>query len=167
MGGGGEVTDTLKRKGYGLAHILDKRKSEFIGQGLSETEAEAKAMELINNIPNIISKGKIIRDEKGRLRIELDNQILGIKDNWHGTPTNKWIITTYEPRENVRSLYTSPTITKGETLPLNSSDIIPQQTLESTMQKFNYDEKKAKDLLEWHKDSSPLTKDENGLPKVF
>ncbi len=44
--------------------------------------------------------------------------------------------------------------------------IIPQQTLESTMQKFNYDEKKAKDLLEWHKDSSPLTKDENGLPKV-
>ncbi|MDY5822008.1 MAG: hypothetical protein SPJ83_04325, partial [Helicobacter sp.] len=105
-GGGGEVTDTLKRKGYGLAHILDKRKSEFIGQGLSEAEAEAKAMELINNIPNIISKGKIIRDEKGRLRIELDNQILGIKDNWHGTPTNKWIITTYEPRENVRSLYT-------------------------------------------------------------
>ena len=47
------------------------------------------------------------------------------------------------------------------------STIIPQQTLESTMQKFNYDERKAKDLLEWHKDSSPLTKDENGLPKVF
>ena len=47
------------------------------------------------------------------------------------------------------------------------NNIIPQQTLESTMQKFNYDEKKAKDLLEWHKDSSPLTKDENGLPKVF
>ncbi|WP_158655012.1 PBECR2 nuclease fold domain-containing protein [Helicobacter rappini] len=42
-----------------------------------------------------------------------------------------------------------------------------EQTLESTMQKFNYDERKAKDLLEWHKDSSPLTKDENGLPKVF
>lgn len=39
------------------------------------------------------------------------------------------------------------------------NNIIPQQTLESTTQKFNYDEKKAKDLLEWHKDSSPLTKD--------
>ena len=35
------------------------------------------------------------------------------------------------------------------------------------MQKFNYNENKAKDLLEWHKDSSPLTKDENGVPKVF
>ncbi len=34
------------------------------------------------------------------------------------------------------------------------------------MQKFNYDERKAKDLLEWHKDSSPLTKDENGVPKA-
>ncbi|WP_459178058.1 ADP-ribosyltransferase-containing protein, partial [Helicobacter bilis] len=39
--------------------------------------------------------------------------------------------------------------------------------LQQTQEKFNYDEKKAKDLLEWHKDSSPLTKDENGLPKVF
>lgn len=35
------------------------------------------------------------------------------------------------------------------------------------MKKFNYDERKAKDLLEWHKDSHPLTKDENGVPKVF
>ena len=33
--------------------------------------------------------------------------------------------------------------------------------------KFNYDEKKASDLLEWHKDSSPITKDKDGLPKVF
>ena len=39
--------------------------------------------------------------------------------------------------------------------------------LESTMKKFNYDERKAKDLLEWHKDSHPLTKDKNGVPKVF
>ena len=39
--------------------------------------------------------------------------------------------------------------------------------LKSAMKKFAYDEKKARDLLEWHKDSSPLTKDENGLPKVF
>ncbi|WP_158654299.1 DUF3519 domain-containing protein, partial [Helicobacter cinaedi] len=128
----GEVTDLEKHKGYGLAHILDKRKAEFMQQGLSEAEAEAKALELINNIPNIISKGKIIKDEKGRFRIELDNQILGIKDNWHGTPTNKWIITTYEPRESAGSLYTSPTITKGETLPLNSSDIIPQKSLFDT-----------------------------------
>ena len=34
-------------------------------------------------------------------------------------------------------------------------------------QKFGFDEKKAKDLYEWHKDSSPLTKEADGTPKVF
>ena len=40
-------------------------------------------------------------------------------------------------------------------------------SLAKAQAKFNYDEKKAKDLLEWHKDSHPLTKDSDGLPKVF
>ena len=61
-------------------------------------------------------------------------------------------------RNTIRKAIVTPTETP--------TAIIPQQTLESTMQKFNYDEKKAKNLLEWHKDSSPLTKDENGVPKV-
>ncbi len=39
--------------------------------------------------------------------------------------------------------------------------------LSKAQSKFNYDEKKASDLLEWHKDSSPITKDKDGLPKVF
>ena len=34
-------------------------------------------------------------------------------------------------------------------------------------EKFKFDEKKAKDLFEWHKDSSPLTKNDDGAPKVF
>lgn len=34
-------------------------------------------------------------------------------------------------------------------------------------EKFKFDEKKAKDLFEWHKDSSPLTKNDDGTPKVF
>ncbi|ELU6582357.1 hypothetical protein SCI93_001713, partial [Campylobacter upsaliensis] len=54
-----------------------------------------------------------------------------------------------------------------EALNLTDEDIIPQQKIKFTMEKFNYDEKKAKDLLEWHKNSHALTKDENGLPKVF
>ena len=52
--------------------------------------------------------------------------------------------------------------TDGESIAQDSNAL-----LKSAMKKFAYDEKKAKDLLEWHKDSSPLTKDENGLPKVF
>ncbi|EOC2063312.1 LPD23 domain-containing protein, partial [Campylobacter upsaliensis] len=54
-----------------------------------------------------------------------------------------------------------------EALNLTDEDIIPQQKIKFAMEKFHYDEKKAKDLLEWHKNSHALTKDENGLPKVF
>ncbi|MCR2103375.1 hypothetical protein CUPS4256_09015, partial [Campylobacter upsaliensis] len=34
-------------------------------------------------------------------------------------------------------------------------------------EKFKFNPQKAKDLLEWHKNSHALTKDENNLPKVF
>ncbi|MCR8679616.1 MULTISPECIES: DUF3519 domain-containing protein [Campylobacter] len=118
----GEVTDPIKHKGYGLAHILDKRMAEFMEQGLNKEQAEAKAIELINKLPDIIKNGNLIKDDKGRLRIEFDNFIVGIKDNWKGKPTNKWIVTSYINKENGESLYTSSPITKGETLPLNSSE---------------------------------------------
>ena len=42
------------------------------------------------------------------------------------------------------------------------NDIIPK-----IANKFNKDEIWAKNLYEWHKDSSPLTKNEDGTPKVF
>ena len=44
---------------------------------------------------------------------------------------------------------------------------IDEVSLVKVQSKFKYDEKKASDLLEWHKDSSPITKDKDGLPKVF
>ncbi|ARJ56106.1 hypothetical protein [Campylobacter cuniculorum] len=34
-------------------------------------------------------------------------------------------------------------------------------------EKFNFNAQKAKDLMQWHKDSSPLTKDNEGLPIIF
>ncbi len=66
----------------------------------------------------------------------------------------------------VKAQSAAATPTEAAPIAKTDTDIIPQTTLESTMQKFNYDERKAKDLLEWHKDSSPLTKDENGVPKA-
>lgn len=71
-----------------------------------------------------IEKGKVGRDAQGRLKIEFKNQRVGLKDNWKGEKLpNHWVITGYEKRsENSESLYTSPLITKGETLPLNSNE---------------------------------------------
>ncbi|WP_331458954.1 DUF3519 domain-containing protein [Helicobacter pylori] len=51
---------------------------------------------------------------------------VGLKDNWKGEKLpNHWIITGYEKLENSESVYTSPLITKGETLPLNSIENNP------------------------------------------
>lgn len=51
---------------------------------------------------------------------------------------------------------------KSTTIAKTDEAIIPQ-----IQNKFKYDKAKAKDLLEWHKESHPITKDEQGLPKVF
>ena len=49
----------------------------------------------------------------------------------------------------------------------NAFSTIDKALLSKAQSKFKFDEKKASDLLEWHKNSSPITKDKNGLPKVF
>ena len=58
-----------------------------------------------------------------------------------------------------------PELNKSSTLKTDST--IDSKLLSKVQSKFKYDEKKASDLLEWHKDSSPITKDKDGLPKVF
>lgn len=61
----------------------------------------------------------------------------------------------------------SASTTSGKKQGLQSNSTIDSKLLSKVQSKFNYDEKKASDLLEWHKDSSPITKDKDGLPKVF
>ena len=39
--------------------------------------------------------------------------------------------------------------------------------IKNASKKLKISPRKAKDLLEWHKNSSPITKDKDGLPKVF
>lgn len=141
---------------FGLKHILDKHGSEF--------------KDIAKELDEIIQNGEVVK-RKGRdeaYNIEYKGFKVGINKGFNKQGENKWVVTAFN--DNIeKTAKTAPAndSTKGASLPLNSNTIIPQQTLESTMQKFNYDEKKAKDLLEWHKDSSPLTKDENGVPKVF
>ncbi|MGL2577427.1 DUF3519 domain-containing protein [Helicobacter pylori] len=76
----------------------------------------------------MIDKGVKV-EQNGRVAIECQNIRVGLKDNWKGEKSpNHWVITGYEKRsENSESLYTSPLITKGETLPLNSIENNPTQ----------------------------------------
>ncbi|EDP8374002.1 hypothetical protein G3L05_001372 [Campylobacter upsaliensis] len=111
----GEIDLVWGDKNYGLEHILNKHGGEF----------ESLARELSEAVEN----GKIVKDDKGRLRLEYENKIVGIKDNWKGEKTAHWVVTAYVKKEKEASLYTSASFTKGETLPLNSNESIAQKAL--------------------------------------
>ncbi|MCQ2837685.1 DUF3519 domain-containing protein, partial [Helicobacter pylori] len=89
-------------------------------------QAKEYAMSVVKTIPEVIDKGVKV-ERNGRVAIEYQNIRVGLKDNWKGEKLpNHWVITGYEKRlEDSESLYTSPLITKGETLPLNSNEPNP------------------------------------------
>ncbi|EPS0833789.1 PBECR2 nuclease fold domain-containing protein, partial [Campylobacter upsaliensis] len=109
----GEIDLVWGDKNYGLEHILNKHGGEF--ENLAKELSEA------------VENGKIVKDDKGRLRLEYENKIVGIKDNWKGEKTAHWVVTAYVKKEKEASLYTSASFTKGEALPLNSKESIAQK----------------------------------------
>ncbi|WP_208397880.1 DUF3519 domain-containing protein, partial [Helicobacter pylori] len=119
----GDIDLVWGNKDYGLEHILKRREDQALNNGINETEAKKYAMSVVKTIPEVIEKG-VKAERNGRVAIEYQNIRVGLKDNWKGEKLpNHWVITGYEKRsENSESLYTSPLITKGETLPLNSNE---------------------------------------------
>ncbi|WRG44845.1 DUF3519 domain-containing protein [Helicobacter pylori] len=122
---------------YGLEHIFTRRESDAIDKGMSKEEAKKYALEIINNIPNIISNGKLSKDDLGRLSIEFKNQRVGLNDSWKGeTLNNRWVITSYEIDKSRNGLIESPLAPnyKGkDTNPLNLDNPNP------TTKKLNKD----------------------------
>ncbi len=119
----GDIDLVWGNKDYGLEHILKRREEQALNNGINEAEAKEYAMSVVKTIPEVIEKGVKV-ERNGRMAIEYQNIRVGLKDNWKGEKLpNHWVITGYEKRsENSESLYTSPLITKGETLPLNSNE---------------------------------------------
>uniref|UniRef100_UPI0013152BE1 ADP-ribosyltransferase-containing protein n=1 Tax=Helicobacter mesocricetorum TaxID=87012 RepID=UPI0013152BE1 len=73
-----------------------------------------------------IERGKLIDLENGKVRIITDKYTIGMKKEWKDKPTNAYILTAFENNEESAKNLHSSTLTKGETLPLNSDTIIPQ-----------------------------------------
>ncbi len=119
----GDIDLVWGNKDYGLEHILKRRESDAIDKGMSKEEAKKYALKIINNIPNIISNGKLSKDDLGRLSIEFTNQRVGLNDSWKGeTLNNRWVITSYELNQSRNGLIESPLAPnyKGkDTNPLN------------------------------------------------
>ncbi|MFP6139752.1 DUF3519 domain-containing protein, partial [Helicobacter pylori] len=148
----GDIDLVWGNKDYGLEHILKRRESDAIDKGMSKEEAKKYALEIINNIPNIISNGKLSKDDLGRLKIEFKNQRVGLNDSWKGeTLNNRWVITSYEIDKSRNGLIESPLAPnyKGkDTNPLNLDN--PNPTT-NALKKLNFDE--IKKLI----DESPRT----------
>ena len=119
----GKVTNTKKNEGYGLAHILDKRTHEM---------GEQKALDFIHSIPKHIKNAQLKQDDKGRIKLENEKVVIGIKNNWKGQKTPHWIVTSYEIKDTKGgsgSLYTSPQN--------DISEILPKTPLDNSTKKQN------------------------------
>lgn len=185
----GVVTDTERNK-ISSKKAVDKS----IANGFTRDEHFTAAQDLKNLFENA-TKAQSHNDYKQRENIAQVHRF--VKDLYINDKQAQAKITLFEKIEGKNRIYTleleslSPTpqssphtqagvaveaqVTRDVVRPnaniaKTDEESIAQDSnalLESTMKKFNYDERKAKDLLEWHKDSHPLTKDKNGVPKVF
>ena len=106
---------------FGLKHILDKHGSEF--------ENIAKELD------EIIQNGEVVKTHNG-YNITLGDYKVGLNIGWNENGVkigeNKWVVTAFDNSklQSEKQGSNSASFTKGETLPLNSSDIIPQTTQE-------------------------------------
>lgn len=79
----GEVTDKIKHKGYGLAHIIDKH-----------PDLDLKL------ISEIVEKGEITQRENREksFNIVFKDYILGLNKGFNKNGENQWIVTAFEKK---------------------------------------------------------------------
>ncbi|MFT2659575.1 DUF3519 domain-containing protein, partial [Helicobacter pylori] len=98
------------KSGYGLAHILEKREKQYTRLGLNEEQIKERTNELLKSIPEVIENGTLLKDDLGRVSVELNNIRVGLKNTWDDNSLNNhFIVTSYERDKKVlRELETNP-----------------------------------------------------------
>ncbi|WRF79105.1 DUF3519 domain-containing protein [Helicobacter pylori] len=88
---------TKDSNGYGLAHILERRISNEMKKGLSETEAKEYALNIVKSIPEVLEKGTKGTDHLGRVFVDYENKRVGLNNEWKNEKLeNHWVISSYE-----------------------------------------------------------------------
>ncbi|WRA53068.1 DUF3519 domain-containing protein [Helicobacter pylori] len=88
---------TKDSNGYGLAHILERRISNEMKKGLSETEAKEYALNIVKSIPEVLEKGTKGTDHLGRVFVDYGNKRVGLNNEWKNEKLeNHWVISSYE-----------------------------------------------------------------------
>ncbi|MGN8467345.1 DUF3519 domain-containing protein [Helicobacter pylori] len=98
------------KDGYGLAHILEKREKQYTRLGLNAEQIKERTDELLRSIPEVIENGTLLKDDLGRVSVELNNIRVGLKNTWdNNNLNNHFVVTSYERDEKVlRELETKP-----------------------------------------------------------
>ncbi|MFP6255475.1 DUF3519 domain-containing protein [Helicobacter pylori] len=85
------------KDGYGLAHILEKREKQYTRLGLNTEQIKERTDELVKSIPEVIENGKVLKDDLGRVSVELNQVKVGLANQWFGNDLkNHLIVTSYE-----------------------------------------------------------------------
>nr|WP_240461657.1 DUF3519 domain-containing protein [Helicobacter pylori] len=101
---------TKESNGYGLAHILEKREKQYTRLGLNTEKIKERTDELLKSIPEVIENGTLLKDDLGRVRVELNNIRVWLKNTWdNNNLNNHFVVTSYERDGKVlRELETKP-----------------------------------------------------------
>ncbi|WP_080383828.1 DUF3519 domain-containing protein [Helicobacter pylori] len=127
----GDIDLVWGNKDYGLEHILKRREKQAKNKGLNEQQAKEYALNIARMIPEAIEKGKVGRDSQGRLKIETNDILVALRDNWQGEPLkSRWVITGFEKkvgnlREQAKFIDPSLIIKDGEHLASSLNSVEP------------------------------------------
>ena len=174
----GDIDLVWGKNDMGLQKIIKKHLNDF-----RNFDGATPNDKLANGIDEIIRKGTISPTYNG-YNITLDDFVVGLNRGFNKDGVkigeNKWVVTAFDSTPNKQGVADTARfgdIAEGSKSPSNLAEKnSSEKNLQSQgakeiqqkiQQKFGKDENYARDLYEWHKDSSPLTKDEDGTPKVF
>ncbi len=162
----------------GLKHILQRRTERYIQKGLTQEQAEQRAINVIKAIPEVLENGKAEINKRGNgVDVTYNGMLVALREAWDAEKlTNKFVITSYEVRipnlrEQAKFSHPSeiikdggynfsslnPKIDNNTEIPLTS-----QEKPLSILEKSQLDHEKDEKLLRELETRSPLSNDYKG-----
>ncbi|OCR84680.1 hypothetical protein [Campylobacter fetus] len=170
----GQVAGAFEKEGKDITLVWGiEGTSHSDGYGLSKIAKYHP--EAVDNLDNIISKGEFYKDEKGRLNIKYNDDIVGLRENWLGNETVPWIISSYTKKaETSKGFNSASSITPSKenySFTTQHNNIIPQNTKFDNTPTFLSKYPKLIDDLKWDKtlkfSSAPKSKEELKARQAF
>ncbi|HDX6329424.1 TPA: hypothetical protein RPW53_000301 [Campylobacter fetus subsp. venerealis] len=129
----GQVAGAFNKDGKDITLVLGiEGTSHSDGYGLAKIAKYHP--EAVDKLDNIISKGEFYKDEKGRLNIKYNDDIVGLRENWLGNETAPWIISSYNKKvETSKVINSASSITPSKenySFTTQHNNIIPQNSKE-------------------------------------